>query len=265
MYIGDEILGPGVCLLFYLFMIPVWSILLLKLIKNSQKRFFPLLFGGTAFCLSFVLISSISQEIEKGHALGATLLSIVLGPVAAFFILSFAILIQALVFNYGTVDSFAANSFVFAFIASFMGYHIFNFLGGNKVKISQKISPKNDNVEEETEKEERFLLLRKAVLAGISAYFSISILSLIVSVLFNIENILGNGLSEIFTSFSLSHKQDINNLLFRNLFVFGIVEAFFTILVMWFLYEEKSFFAFLKNKGYKPETIKIFNFEKQRD
>ena len=61
------------------------------------------------------------------HAVGGTLLAVLLGPYAACLSISTALLIQALVFGDGGILSFGANSFNMAFVIPFLGYFIYKF------------------------------------------------------------------------------------------------------------------------------------------
>ena len=59
------------------------------------------------------------------HAVGGTLLAVLLGPWAACISISTALLIQALVFGDGGILSFGANCFNMAFVIPFFGYFVY--------------------------------------------------------------------------------------------------------------------------------------------
>jgi cobalt/nickel transport system permease protein len=63
-----------------------------------------------------------------GHAVGAVLSAILLGPYAASIATTIALLIQALFFGDGGILAFGANCFNLAFIMPFSGYFIYEFL-----------------------------------------------------------------------------------------------------------------------------------------
>jgi cobalt/nickel transport system permease protein len=63
-----------------------------------------------------------------GHAVGGTLIAIMIGPEAACISITIALLIQALLFGDGGVLAFGANCFNMAFILPFVGYYIYKFL-----------------------------------------------------------------------------------------------------------------------------------------
>lgn len=76
------------------------------------------------------------------HAVGGTLIALILGPAAACIAVTVALLIQALIFGDGGILSFGANCFNMAFILPFTGYYLYRGLAailpgsmGNKIAI----------------------------------------------------------------------------------------------------------------------------------
>lgn len=63
-----------------------------------------------------------------GHAVGGTLIAILLGPYAACISVSVALLLQALLFGDGGILAFGANSFNMAFVLPFLGCFLYKFV-----------------------------------------------------------------------------------------------------------------------------------------
>ncbi|MDV3427277.1 MAG: cobalt transporter CbiM, partial [Bacillota bacterium] len=63
-----------------------------------------------------------------GHAVGGTLLAVLLGPYSACISITVALLIQALLFGDGGILAFGANCFNMAFVLPFLGYFIYKFI-----------------------------------------------------------------------------------------------------------------------------------------
>jgi cobalt/nickel transport system permease protein len=82
---------------------------------------------GAAFSFLIMMFNVPVPGGTTAHAIGGTLMAVLLGPWAACIAVSVALLIQALLFGDGGVLAFGANCFNMAFIAPFLGYFIYSF------------------------------------------------------------------------------------------------------------------------------------------
>jgi cobalt/nickel transport system permease protein len=73
-----------------------------------------------------------------GHAVGGTLLAIVLGPWAAVLGISAALLVQALFFGDGGLMAFGANCFNMAIVLPMVGYFIYKVISSNSEATSSR-------------------------------------------------------------------------------------------------------------------------------
>lgn len=127
MHIPDNYLSPQTCTTLLVAMAPVWIVSLKKVKQQveDKKETIPLV--GICAALSF-LVMMFNVPIPGGttaHAVGGTLLAILIGPWAACLSLSVTLFIQAFLFGDGGILAFGANAFNMAFIMPFVGYGLF--------------------------------------------------------------------------------------------------------------------------------------------
>ena len=126
MHIPDNYLGPATCAALTAAMVPVWT-LSVRQVKRLPTARIPMLGIGAAFSFLIMMFNVPVPGGTTAHAIGATLMAVLLGPWAACIAVSVALLIQALLFGDGGVLAFGANAFNMAFVAPFLGYFIYTF------------------------------------------------------------------------------------------------------------------------------------------
>ena len=126
MHIPDNYLSPSTCVVMGAVMIPVWRIAVKKVKNELTKKRIPLMGIGAAFSFMVMMFNIPLPGGTTGHALGATLVALLLGPWAACISVTIALLVQAVIFGDGGILAFAANSFNMAFVAPFIGYYTLN-------------------------------------------------------------------------------------------------------------------------------------------
>jgi cobalt/nickel transport system permease protein len=128
MHIPDNYLSPATCAVMGAAMIPVWTIAVKKVKKEVTKKKMPLMGIGASLLFLTMMFNVPLPGGTTGHAVGGTLLAILLGPEAACISVTIALLIQALLFGDGGILAFGANCFNMAFVIPFVGYYIYKFL-----------------------------------------------------------------------------------------------------------------------------------------
>lgn len=128
MHIPDNYLSPATCAVMGAAMIPIWKSSVTKVKKEITKKKMPLMGIGASLSFLTMMFNVPLPGGTTGHAVGGTLLAILLGPEAACISITVALLIQALLFGDGGVLAFGANSFNMAFVIPFVGYYIYKFL-----------------------------------------------------------------------------------------------------------------------------------------
>ena len=128
MHIPDNYLSPSSCAVLAVLTAPVWVASVKRVSREFPKERVSAL--GVAAALSFLamMFNVPLPGGTTGHAVGGTLLAILLGPEAACLALTIALAIQALLFGDGGVLAFGANCFNMAFILPFGGRLVYDLL-----------------------------------------------------------------------------------------------------------------------------------------
>ena len=130
MHIPDGYLGPQTYAVLDVAMIPIWTVAAIKVKKTLKAKQVPLMALGAAFSFVIMMFNIPVIGGSTGHAVGATLIAILLGPWAACISVSIALVIQALVFGDGGITAIGANVFNMAVIMPFVGYHLYRAVCG---------------------------------------------------------------------------------------------------------------------------------------
>ncbi len=210
MHIPDGYLGPATYGTMFGVMIPIWAASSWKLNKTLKARQTPYLALGAAFSFVIMMFNIPVLGGTTGHAAGATLIAILLGPWAATIAVSVALVIQALLFGDGGITAIGANCFNMAAAGSFTGYWLYRLIAAN--------SPATDR--------------RRLVAGATAAYVSLNVSALLAAVQLGIQPILEKSATgqPLYAPFPLSVT--IPAMALTHLFLFGFVEAAITALVI---------------------------------
>lgn len=205
MHIPDNYLSPSTCAVFGIVMLPIWRKASSKVKNEMTRQKMPLL--GVAAAFSF-LIMMFNVPIPGGttaHAIGAALIAILLGPYAAVFAVTIALVIQALFFGDGGVLAIGVNCFNMAFIMPFTAFYIF--------KLAKKISRSKRG---------------EYIGAFLSAYISVNVAALCAAFEFGIQPLLfKDSLGRpLYSPYGLAVS--IPAMLIPHLLVIGVLEGIIT-------------------------------------
>ncbi len=230
MHIPDGYLGPITYGSLWAAMVPIWFYASKKIKKTLKASQVPMLALGAAFSFVIMMFNVPIPGGTTGHATGATLIAILLGPWAAIIAVSIALIIQAIVFGDGGITAIGANCFNIAFAEVLVGYGIYRLISGSK------------------------LLTPHLVGAGIGAYIGITLAALLTAIELGVQPLLHVGPDgrPLYSPFPLSIT--IPAIMLGHIFLFGIVEALVTVLVL--LYIQKSH-PELINERFKVESQKF--------
>lgn len=206
MHIPDNYLSPSTCAVMGAVMLPIWSIAANKVKKEISKAKIPVIGIGAAFSFLIMMFNVPLPGGTSGHAVGGTLLAILLGPWAACIAVSVALLIQALFFGDGGILAFGANCFNMAFIIPFLGYFIYKF-------IKDKTQSKQGEY----------------IGIVLGSYIGINFAALCAAIEFGIQPLLFHNAAgqALYSPYPLSVS--IPAMLIPHLLVAGIVEVIFTV------------------------------------
>lgn len=209
MHIPDNYLSPQTCAVMGALMAPIWAVSVKKVTGEISAKKIPLLGISAAFSFLIMMFNVPLPGGTTSHAVGASLIAILMGPYAATIAVTIALLIQALLFGDGGVLAFGANCFNMAFVIPFASYFIYQLL--TKVW-------KNDKA--------------KYVAAFIGGYIAINLAAFFAAVEFGIQPLLFKDAAglPLYCPYPLSIS--IPAMLLPHLLVAGIVEGLVTAGVM---------------------------------
>lgn len=207
MHIPDGYLSPETVVVTYAVASPLWVYGFRSLKKTLNEETLPLV--GVLSAMSFIIMmfNIPVPGATSGHAVGAVLIAILLGPWIGFISVSLVLLVQALVFGDGGISTFAANALSMAFVSSFGGYYIFQLLQ------KYKSAP------------------------FVAGWFGIVLSSVLTSLFLGIQPLFWNANGHpLYFPFDL--KTTMVALVGSHMIFFGVVEGIFTSLVYAFLKEK---------------------------
>jgi cobalt/nickel transport system permease protein len=217
MHIPDGYLGPATCAVGYVVMAPIWTVASAKVKKTLQATQVPLLAIGAAFTFVIMMFNVPIPGGTTGHAVGAVLVAILLGPWAATIAVSVALVIQALLFGDGGITAIGANCFNMAFILPFVGYGIYRLISSGSAVNS----------------------IRRVVAAGIGGYVGLVVASLCAGIEFGIQPLLHHTASgqALYCPFGLNIA--VPAMVGEHMLIFGWVELITTALVVKYLQKQE--------------------------
>ena len=209
MHIPENYLSPSTCGVLGAVMIPIWLLSIRKVKETVPREKLPLLGVAAAFSFLAMMFNVPLPGGTTGHAVGGTLIAILLGPYAACLSVSVALLIQALFFGDGGILAFGANSFNMAFALPFTGYFVYH---GVKRLISSDI-----------------------IAAGIGSYVGINVAAFCAAVEFGIQPLLFTDAAgqALYCPYPLSIS--IPAMMIGHITIFGLAEVIFTTGVLAYL------------------------------
>jgi len=213
MHIPDGYLSPQTALPLVAVMIPVWGVAVKKVQSTLKKREVPVLAIGAAFCFTIMMFNLPIPGGSSAHAVGAVLLTILLGPWAACIGVSVALMIQALMFGDGGVLAIGANCFNMAVVMPWVGYWTYQLIKGKADTLST----------------------RAIVAAFIAGYLGLNAAALITSLEFGSQYHLFQAADGTPLYFPYSIKVAVTAMMSEHLLLAGPVEGLVTSLGVWFI------------------------------
>lgn len=140
MHIPDGYLGPQTYAVLDAGIIPLWMIGARKVRETVKAKQIPMLALAASFSFIIMMFNVPVLGGSTGHAVGATLIAIILGPWAALISVSIALVIQALVFGDGGITAIGANCFNMAIVMPFVGYYVYRLVAGDKASDARRIA-----------------------------------------------------------------------------------------------------------------------------
>ena len=194
-------------------MLPIWALASNKLSRRLRTRQVPVLALSAAFSFIIMMFNVPIPGGTTGHAVGAVLVSILLGPWAACIAVSTALIIQAILFGDGGITCIGANCFNMAVVMPFVGYWIYTLISAR----SPITSP------------------RRWIAAAIAGYIGLNAAALTTGIMFGIQPMIAHDAAgkALYSPYPLHIAVPI--MAVEHLLVFGFVEAIVTGLVVAYL------------------------------
>jgi cobalt/nickel transport system permease protein len=212
MHIPENYLSPVTCAVMAAAAIPAIAVSVKKVKAELPREKLPMLGIGAAFSFLLMMLNLPLPGGTTGHAVGGTLIALLLGPYAACLSVSTALIIQALLFGDGGILAIGANIFNMAFVLPFAGYFVF-------AAIRRVIKGKRGE----------FL----GVIAG--SWVGINAAALITAIEFGIQPLLFRDAAgqALYCPYPLSVS--IPAMMIPHMAVAGVVEAVFTVSIFEFI------------------------------
>jgi cobalt/nickel transport system permease protein len=211
-HIPDNYLSPATCAAMAAAVVPAWIVSVRKVSRDFPKEKVPLLGIGAAFSFLIMMLNVPLPGGTTGHAVGGTLLAVLLGPYAACISISVALLIQALVFGDGGILSFGANCFNMAFVIPFVGYSLYKLV---KDRVKSKAG--------------------EYVGLAIASYFAINAAAFFAAIEFGIQPLVAKDAAGMPLYCPYPLALSIPAMMIPHLLVAGLVEAAFTVAIVAFV------------------------------
>ncbi len=208
MHIPDGYLGPITFGSLWAAMLPIWYFAGRLVRKTLDVAMIPFLALAGAFSFVIMMFNIPIPGGTTGHATGATLIAVLLGPWPAVIAVSIALIIQAVLFGDGGITAIGANCFNMAFAEVMAGYGVYKLIKG---KVGGK---------------------RELFAAGLGSYLGINVAALLTALELGIQPILHRGLNgrPLYSPFPLTIT--VPAIMIEHITLFGFVEATVTVLVL---------------------------------
>jgi len=209
MHIPDGYLSPQTYIPLYGVSVGFWVIAQRKLKKQLALKHVPYLAMAAAFSFLIMMFNIPIPGGTTGHAVGAAIIAILLGPWTAVMAVSVVLIIQAIVFGDGGITAIGANCFNMAVVMPFVSYGVFRLVKG-----------KSEGG------------LRLAVAAFLSGYLGLVVAALVTAVEFGIQPLIATAADgrPLYAPYPLSIA--VPAMALEHLFPFGIVEGLATMLLL---------------------------------
>ena len=233
MHIPDGYLGPYTYGALWIIMIPIWIYAGRRLGNELRSRQVPLLALSAAFSFVIMMFNVPIPGGSTGHAVGAAIIGIVLGPWAAVISVTVALVLQALIFGDGGITAIAANCFNMAVVMPFSAYYIYRIVSGSTNIASS----------------------RRVIAAAIAGYVSLTLAAALTGFMFGIQPLLHQTAEGIPVFMPYSLNITMPAMILEHALGFSILEALITALI--FAYIQKTDATLLYGEVSARQRIKM--------
>jgi cobalt/nickel transport system permease protein len=216
MHIPDGYLSPQTYVPLFGLMLPLWAKASRVLKKTLKTRHVPLFAISAAFSFVIMMFNVPIPGGTTGHATGAAIIAILLGPWTAVLSVSIALIIQALLFGDGGVTAIGANCFNIAVVIPAVAHFVYRWVSGTAALGS----------------------FRRVIAGGIAGYVALNLSALMTALELGIQPSIAHNASglPLYSPFPLSIA--VPAMMVGHIGFFGFIEAFVTAFII--LYFQRS-------------------------
>lgn len=213
MHIPDGYLSPVTSIIMFLLVLPFWVIGVRKIRQTMNARSVPLIALLGAFSFVIMMFNIPLPGGTTGHAVGAALAAVILGPEIATIAISIALIIQALFFGDGGILAIGANCFNMAVVAPYIAYGLYRLISKNTPVTSS----------------------RRVIGAAVAGWTALTAAALFTAVQFGLQPLLFQAAdgSPLYAPYPLSIA--IPAMLIPHMLVASVIEGLVTALVVAYL------------------------------
>jgi cobalt/nickel transport system permease protein len=238
MHIPDGYLSPQTYLPLYGASFFLWTIALKKMKKELSVKHVPYLAMAAAFSFVIQMFNIPIPGGTTGHAVGAGIIAILLGPWTAVIAVSVVLMIQAIVFGDGGITAIGANCFNMAVVMPFVSYWVFKLLKGSATA--------------------GFRLHAASFLSG---YIGLSVSAIVTAIEFGIQPLIAMSPDgrPLYAPYPLEIA--VPAMVLEHLLLFGVVEGIVTVLLIkYFLKHEPGLiYSFQKGGFHKGDEVPLMD------
>lgn len=225
MHIPDGYLSPQTYVPLYAIFIGAVGLAVKKLKAKLTVKLVPFLGMASAFAFLIMMFNIPIPGGSTGHAVGAAIIALILGPWAAITSVSVALIIQALVFGDGGITAIGANCFNMAVIMPITAIAVFKLIAG-----------KTQNI------------VRLNMAAFFSGYISLNVTAILTAFQFGIQPLIATSANgqPLYAPYPL--KVALPAMALEHLILFGFIEGLVTLLLFnYFIKSDKDMVYILKS------------------
>jgi cobalt/nickel transport system permease protein len=232
LHIPDGYLSPQTYIPLYGLAVAGLGIALKKMQRDVPAKYIPYLAMAAAFSLLIQMFNIPIPGGTTGHAVGAGIVALLLGPWTAVVAVSVVLIIQALIFGDGGITAIGANCFDMAMVMPFVSWFVFRIIAGNR----------RDGA-------------RFYTATFLSGYLGLTAAALSTAFFLGIQPIIASGLDgrPLYAPYPLSIALPI--MAMEHLLLFGIIEGIVTLSLMKYFVKHESSLIYVLRKESR-ETIR---------
>ena len=229
MHIPDGYLSPQTYVPLYGVSMAFWGVALKKIKMEVSAKHVPYLAMAAAFSFLIQMFNIPIPGGTTGHAVGAGIIALLLGPWTAVIAVSVVLIIQAFVFGDGGITAIGANCFNMAIVMPFVAFWTFNIIKG----------PSQSGA-------------RFTTAAFLSGYIGLTAAALCAAFMFGIQPVIASGPEgmPLYAPYPLSIAIPV--MAIEHLLLFSIVEGVMTVaLLKYFLKNESTLIYAIRETSYE--------------